>query len=228
MDMAQHDLGCGDAEMLIYRVEEHRVVQHRTSAKYLVPNGSQDAILIKFLFDGSWEDYPSKFVQFSKCDKTYNVMLNGDDACWLPAQLDEGEWSVGCFGIVPDQPGRRMTSVNSKLVVVPRQYNPDGIAPPPVDEDYYTMLFNQMKELATGVEQDSEEVREAKEFCGESREFCKGVIDDINGNMEQITGDVMEHVVEQVYTKVEISVEGEIALTDEDIDAIIGVEHGGD
>lgn len=210
--------------MLIYRVQEHRVVQHRASVKYLVPNGSQDAILIKFLFDESWDEYPSRFAQFSKCGKAYNVMLNGDDACWLPSQLDVGEWSVGCFGVVPDQPGRRMTSINSELVVVPKQYMPDGIVPPPpVDEDYYAMLFNQMKELATGVEQDSKEAQEARESCDESKEFCKGVIDDINGNMEQITSDVMDHVIEEVYTKVEISVEGEIALTDEDIDAIIGV-----
>ena len=213
--------------MLIYKVQDNRVLQHMSPQKYLVPDGSQNAILIGFAFDHSWDIYPSKFVQFSRFGNTYNIMLDNTNSCYLPAQLVEGEWTVGVFGVIPDQPGKRMTSINSKLVVVPNQYKGDGVAPEPPKDDYYALLFKQMQELATGVEENSETADEAAKICVESKKAVEAMADAVKGDIDKITEDVMTSVTQKVYTKeetyskVEISVEGEIALSTDDIDAIL-------
>lgn len=213
--------------MLIYKVQDNRVLQHMSPQKYLVPDGSQNAILIGFAFDHSWDIYPSKFVQFSRFGNTYNIMLDNTNSCYLPAQLVEGEWTVGVFGVIPDQPGKRMTSINSKLVVVPNQYKGDGVAPEPPKDDYYALLFKQMQELATGVEENSETADEAAKVCVESKKAVEAMADAVKGDIDKITEDVMTSVTQKVYTKeetyskVEISVEGEIALSTDDIDAIL-------
>lgn len=213
--------------MLIYKVQDNRVLQHMSPQKYLVPNGSQNAILIGFAFDASWGMYPSKFVQFSRFNVTYNIMLDNTNSCYLPAQLTEGEWSVGVFGVIPNQAGKRMTSINSKLIVVPNQYKGNGVAPEPPKEDYYAMLFKQMQELATGVEENSETADEAAKICVEAKETVESLAEAVQGDIDKITQDVMESVTQKVYTKeetyskVEISEEGEIALSTDDIDAIL-------
>lgn len=213
--------------MLIYRVQDNRVLQHQSPQKYLVPDGSQGAILIGFSFDESWGMYPSKFVQFSKFGVVYNIMLNNENCCYLPAQLDDGKWSVGVFGLIPNQPGKRMTSINSELIVVPNQFKKNGLAPKPPEDDYYALLFKQMQELATGVEENSETADAAAEICVKAREDVEAMADAVKGDIDKITQDVMASVTEKVYTKeetyskVDISEEGEIALTTKDIDAIL-------
>lgn len=213
--------------MLIYKVQDYRVMQHLSPHKYLVPNGSQQAIQIGFIFDEDWAVYPTKFVQFGKFGQVYNVMLNDKNTCYLPAQLDDGDWFVGVFAIMPDQPGKRMTSVNSKLTVVPCSYKPNGVAPPPVEDDYYALLFNQMQELATGVHTDSETAEQAAIAAVEAKKTCEELAEAAQGNIDKITEEVMSNVSEKVYTKEEtyskqeISQDGDIALSSSDIAAIL-------
>ena len=213
--------------MLIYKVQDYKVMQHLSPHKYLVPNGSQQAIRIGFIFDEEWAIYPTKFVQFSKFGIIFNVMLNDKNTCYLPAQLDDGDWSVGVFAIMPDMPGKRMTSINSRLTVVPCSYKPNGVAPRPVEGDYYALLFNQMQELATGVKTDSETAEQAAIAAVEAKKTCEELAEAAQGNIDKITEEVMASVGEQVYTKEEvyskqeISQDGDIALSSEDIAAIL-------
>lgn len=213
--------------MLVYRVEDNRVLQHFSPKKYLVPNGSQNAITIGFLFDESWLSYTTKFVQFTKRDTSYNVMLNDKNSCFLPAQLTDGEWLVSVFGLIPSEAGKRMTSISSRLIVVPCSYNPDGIAPEPPEDDYYTIMFNQMKEMATGVAENSEAAEKAAEIAVEAKKTCEELADAAQGQVEQITENVTEaiqdkfYLKDETYSKAEISTEGEIALSPEDINAIL-------
>ena len=213
--------------MLVYRVEDNRVMQHFSPKKYLVPNGSQNAIAIGFLFDESWQPYTTKFVQFTKFGISYNVMLNDKNSCFLPAQLTDGEWLVSVFGLVPNEAGKRMTSISSKLTVIPCSYNPSGVAPEPPEDDYYTIMFDQMKEMATGVAENSEVAEQAAIVAVEARKTCEELADAAQGQIEQITEDVTAavqdkfYLKEETYSKVEISTEGEIALTPEDINAIL-------
>lgn len=213
--------------MLIYKVQDYRVMQYLSPHKYLVPNGSQQAIQIGFIFDEDWAIYPTKFVQFGKFGQVYNVMLNDKNTCYLPAQLDDGDWSVGVFAIMPDQPGKRMTSVNSRLTVVPCSYKPNGVAPPPVEDDYYAMMFSQMQELATGVHADSETAEQAAIAAVEAKKTCEELAEAAQGDINKITEEVMSNVNEKVYTKDEtyskqqISQDGDIALSSSDIAAIL-------
>lgn len=213
--------------MLIYKVQDYRVMQYLSPHKYLVPNGSQQAIQIGFIFDEDWAIYPTKFVQFGKFGQVYNVMLNDKNTCYLPAQLDDGDWSVGVFAIMPDQPGKRMTSVNSRLTVVPCSYKPNGVAPPPVEDDYYAMMFSQMQELATGVHADSETAEQAAIAAVEAKKTCEELAEAAQGDINKITEEVMSSVNEKVYTKDEtyskqqISQDGDIALSSSDIAAIL-------
>lgn len=213
--------------MLIYKVQDYRVMQYLSPHKYLVPNGSQQAIQIGFIFDEDWAAYPTKFVQFGKFSQVYNVMLNDKNTCYLPAQLDDGDWSVGVFAIMPDQPGKRMTSVNSRLTVVPCSYKPNGVAPPPVEDDYYAMMFSQMQELATGVHADSETAEQAAIAAVEAKKTCEELAEAAQGDINKITEEVMSSVNEKVYTKDEtyskqqISQDGDIALSSSDIAAIL-------
>lgn len=213
--------------MLIYKVQDYRVMQYLSPHKYLVPNGSQQAIQIGFIFDEDWAIYPTKFVQFGKFGQVYNVMLNDKNTCYLPAQLDDGDWSVGVFAIMPDQPGKRMTSVNSRLTVVPCSYKPNGVAPPPVEDDYYAMMFSQMQELATGVHADSETAEQAAIAAVEAKKTCEELAEAAQGDINKITEEVMSSVNEKVYTKEEtyskqqISQDGDIALSSSDIAAIL-------
>lgn len=213
--------------MLVYRVEDNRVMQHFSPKKYLVPNGSQNAITIGFLFDESWQLYTTKFVQFTKFGTTYNVMLNDKNSCFLPAQLTDGEWLVSVFGLIPNEAGKRMTSISSKLTVIPCSYNPSGIAPEPPEDDYYTIMFDQMKEMATGVAENSEAAEQAAIAAVEARKTCEEIAEAAQGNIDKIMDTVLESVKEEVYTKdevyskAEISTEGEIALSVEDINAIL-------
>ena len=213
--------------MLVYRVEDNRVMQHFSPKKYLVPNGSQNAIMIGFLFDESWLPYTTRFVQFTKFDTSYNVMLNNKNSCYLPAQLTDGEWLVSVFGLIPNEAGKRMTSISSKLAVIPCSYNPSGIAPKPPEDDYYTIMFEQMKEIAACVAENREDAEKAAEIAVEAKKVCEELAGAIQGQIDQITEDVIAvvqdkfYLKEETYSKAEISTEGEIALTPEDINAIL-------
>lgn len=213
--------------MLIYRVEDNRVMQHFSPKKYLVPNGSQNAITIGFLFDKSWLPYTTKFVQFTKFNISYNVMLNDKNSCYIPAQLTDGEWLVSVFGLIPSEAGKRMTSISSKLIVVPCSYNPSGIVPEPPEGDYYTIMFNQMKEMATGVAEDSEVAEKAAEKAVAAKNTCEELVEAAQGQIKQITEEVTAavqdkfYLKDETYSKKEISTEGEIALSPDDINAIL-------
>lgn len=213
--------------MLVYRVEDNRVMQHFSPKKYLVPNGSQNAITIGFLFDESWLPYTTKFVQFTKFNTSYNVMLNDKNSCYIPAQLTDGEWLVSVFGLIPGEAGKRMTSISSKLIVVPCSYNPGGIALEPPEGDYYTIMFNQMKEIATGVAENSEVAEKAAEEAVAAKNTCEELAEAAQGQIKQITEEVTAAVQDkfylknETYSKKEISTEGEIALSPDDINAIL-------
>lgn len=213
--------------MLVYRVEDNQVTQHFSPKKYLVPNGSQNAITIGFLFDESWLSYTTKFVQFTKFNTSYNVMLNDKNSCYIPAQLTDGEWLVSVFGLIPGEAGKRMTSISSKLIVVPCSYNPGGIAPKPPEDDYYTIMFNQMKEIATGVAENSEAAEKAAEEAVAAKNACEEIVEAAQGQIKQITEEVTAAVQDkfylknETYSKKEISTEGEIALSPDDINAIL-------
>ena len=213
--------------MLVYEVRDYCVRQHLAPHKYLVPNGSQQSIQIGFIFDKEWSIYPTKFVQFAKFGLVYNVMLNDKNTCYLPAQLDDGDWSVGVFAIMPDIPCKRMTSINSKLTVVPCSYKEGGKAPPPVERDYYSLLFHKMEELAKDVTNNSDKAEQAAIAAVEAKKTCEELAEAAQGNIDKITESVLGEVKKEVYTKNEtyskadISTEGEIALTSDDIDAIL-------
>lgn len=171
--------------------------------------------------------YTTRFVQFTKFNATYNVMLNDKNVCFLPAQLTDGEWLVSVFGLIPNEAGKRMTSISSKLTVIPCSYNPSGIAPEPPEDDYYTIMFDQMKEMATGVAENSEAAEQVAIAAVEARKTCEEIAEAAQGNIDKITDTVLESVKEEVYmkdevySKAEISTEGEIALSVEDINAIL-------
>lgn len=216
---------------LKYYVEGWTVKQAVNVMHYTIPMESMNAIMMHFEFDGSWKAYDSRFCQLTQDGKTYNIMLDSEGDMFVPSVLTKGSWAVSVFGLCSENTNKRYTTIGSSLVVVAGGYRGNGIAPPPVIEDYYTKLFASMQETA-------ESAKEAAAQAAAHEKACLEALEEFQWDLSSVTEAVLEQVYKNVYTKDEVynkeEIDGEVkerynqdlyeesTMTSEEIDAIIG------
>ena len=110
-------------------------------------------VSVKFVFDGAWKTL-HKVVQFTQCEKTYNVVLGIDGTtCLLPAELHPGAVKMSLFGYDAESDTTlRATTVPVTLHIRPSGFVADGDTPIPPTPDLYTQLLKKLDEKAAGLQ----------------------------------------------------------------------------
>ena len=108
-------------------------------------------VSVKFVFDGAWKTL-HKVVQFTQCEKTYNLVLGIDGTtCLLPAELHPGAVKMSLFGYDEESDTTlRATTVPVTLHIRPSGFVADGDTPIPPTPDLYTQLLKKLSEMQTG------------------------------------------------------------------------------
>ena len=108
-------------------------------------------VSVKFVFDVAWKTL-HKVVQFTQCEKTYNVVLGIDGTtCLLPAELHPGAVKMSLFGYDAESDTTvRATTVPVTLHIRPSGFVADGDTSIPPTPDLYTQLLKKLSEMQTG------------------------------------------------------------------------------
>ena len=124
-------------------------------------------VSVKFVFDGAWKTL-HKVVQFTQCEKTYNVVLGIDGTtCLLPAELHPGAVKMSLFGYDAESDTTvRATTVPVTLHIRPSGFVADGDTSIPPTPDLYTQLLKKLSEMQTGA--NGKDGRSAYEIATEN------------------------------------------------------------
>ena len=110
-------------------------------------------VSVKFVFDGAWKTL-HKVVQFTQCEKTYNLVLGIEGTtCLLPSELHPGAVKMSLFGYDAESDTTlRATTVPVTLHIRPSGFVADGDTPIPPTLDLYTQLLKKLDEKAAGLQ----------------------------------------------------------------------------
>ena len=110
-------------------------------------------VQFRFTFDGDWRRF-HKVVQFSQCDKTYNIVLGTDGtSLYLPTELHVGAAKMSVFGYDTESDTTvRATTVPVTLNIRPSGFVGDDEPPIPPTPDLYTQLLKKIEEAGHGAD----------------------------------------------------------------------------
>lgn len=147
----------------------------------VVASGTQDYLYAKFSTDGEWSELTKTAIFYVKSDTVFNVVLDDDGKCLVPAEVLSGRNSfyVGLYGV---KGIKRVTSTIIKIDVVQGAYI-EGETPQPPTEDVWQQIIT---ELDKKIEEAPKDGKQYARKDGDWAVVTGGAVNSVNGK----TGDV--------------------------------------
>lgn len=109
-----------------------------------VPKSQVGFSEIEFVFDSSWDEYPTRLAQFSQNGLILNVPIESNKCC-VPSGLDVGVVTLSIRG---DRADSSIASVNCLAMEVCCSFEEGGSPPVPPTPDLYNRLLADVEEAA--------------------------------------------------------------------------------